>query len=76
MLDAMHPVKHILDDMHKKIVKSLAMAKKKKEKNEAAAALGRLGGPARAKALSKERRAEIARTAAQVRWAEKKPDQR
>jgi hypothetical protein len=41
-------------------------------KNPAAVALGRLGGkkggPARAKALSKERRQEIARNAAEARW--------
>ena len=43
-----------------------------REKNPAAVALGKLGGPkggpARAKALSPERRAEIARKAAQTRW--------
>ena len=38
-------------------------------KNKAAQALGRLGGQARAKKLSKERRAEIARKAAAKRWA-------
>jgi hypothetical protein len=42
------------------------------KKNPAAVALGRLGGakggPARAKALSKKRRAEIARKAARARW--------
>ena len=32
-------------------------------------AAGRAGGPARAKALSPERRSEIARQAAQARWA-------
>ena len=37
-------------------------------KNKAAQALGRLGGKARAKKLSKERRAEIARKAAASRW--------
>ena len=41
-------------------------------KNPAAVALGRLGGkkggPARAKKLTKERRSEIAREAAQKRW--------
>ncbi len=45
----------------------------KPEKNPAAVALGRLGGkkggPARAKKLSKERRSEIARKAAKVRWS-------
>ena len=43
------------------------------EKNPAAVALGRLGGlkggKARAKKLSKKRRSEIARNAAQARWA-------
>lgn len=42
-------------------------------KNRAAVALGRLGGkkggPARAKKLSGTRRSEIARLAAQTRWA-------
>ena len=37
-------------------------------KNKAAQALGQLGGQARAKKLSKERRAEIARKAAAKRW--------
>lgn len=38
-------------------------------KNEAAAALGRLGGTARAKKLSKKRRQEIAKKAALKRWS-------
>ena len=41
-------------------------------KNAAAVSLGRLGGkkggPARAKKLSKKRRSEIAKAAAQARW--------
>ena len=37
-------------------------------KNKAAQALGRLGGKARAKKLTKKRRAEIARKAAKARW--------
>ncbi len=45
------------------------------EKNPAAVALGKLGGakggPARAKALSKKRRAEIAKKAARARWGRK-----
>ncbi len=45
------------------------------EKNPAAVALGRLGGlkggKARAKKLSKKRRSEIARNAAQARWGAK-----
>jgi hypothetical protein len=40
-------------------------------KDPAAAALGRKGGAARAKSMSRERRAEIARKAAQDRWAKK-----
>jgi len=47
-------------------------------KNPHAAALGRLGGkkggPARAKKLSPERKKEIARKAAQARWAKKEED--
>jgi hypothetical protein len=38
-------------------------------KDPAAAALGRKGGAARAKGMSPERRAEVARKAAQKRWA-------
>lgn len=45
-------------------------------KNPAAVALGRLGGlkggKARAASLSSERRTEIARKAAQARWAQQK----
>ncbi len=47
-------------------------AKPEKEKNPAAVALGRLGGlkggKARAEKLSKEKRAEIAKKAASIRW--------
>lgn len=47
-------------------------------KNAAAVALGRLGGkkggPARAKKLSKKRRSEIAKKAAEVRWAKNSQD--
>lgn len=38
------------------------------QKNEAAAALGRMGGAARAKNMTPERRAEIAKKAAESRW--------
>ena len=45
------------------------------DKNPAAVALGRLGGlkggPARAKKLSKKKRREIAKNAAQARWGKK-----
>src|SRR4051794_25680616 len=40
----------------------------KPEKNEAAAELGRKGGAARAKAMTPEKRAEVARKAAESRW--------
>jgi len=40
-------------------------------KNKAAQELGRKGGAARAKSLTKEKRAEIARNAAKVRWDKK-----
>jgi hypothetical protein len=43
-------------------------------KESAAAELGRKGGAARAKSLSKSRRAEIARTAAKLRWAARTSD--
>lgn len=39
------------------------------KRNEAAAELGRKGGASRAKTLSPERRAEIAKKAAAKRWA-------
>jgi hypothetical protein len=49
------------------------------EARRAAAALlgslgGKKGGPARAKALSKKRRADIARKAADARWSKGKSD--
>ena len=40
-------------------------------KNAAAAELGRLGGAARAKSLSKKKRTEIAKKATIKRWAKK-----
>ena len=40
-------------------------------KDKAAQALGKKGGAARAASLSSEKRAEIARKAAQKRWAKK-----
>ena len=43
-------------------------------KNPHAIALGRLGGLARARALKSRRRVEIARKAAQTRWAARGPD--
>ena len=43
----------------------------KSDKNEAAAALGRKGGKARAEFMSAEKRAEIAKRAAAKRWAKK-----
>ena len=44
------------------------------ERREAAAALGRLGGRARAEKLSPARRAEIARLAAEARWGRRPAD--
>lgn len=41
-------------------------------KNKAAQELGRKGGAARAKAMTPEQRAEIAKKAAAKRWAKKK----
>ena len=53
-----------------------SVASKRKRKNKAAVMLGKLGGkkggPARAKALSPERRRAIARKAALTRWARQK----
>jgi len=49
--------------------------KSKKPKNPAAVALGKLGGakggPARAKSLTPEQRAEIAQKAAKARWSKR-----
>jgi hypothetical protein len=44
----------------------------KKSKDPHAVHLGRRGGQARAERLTSEQRREIARKAAQVRWAKKK----
>jgi hypothetical protein len=44
----------------------------RKQKNPAAVTLGSLGGKARAKKLSPERRREIARKAIETRWARQK----
>ena len=41
------------------------------EKNPAAVALGRMGGKARAKSMSKTARAAVAKKAAKARWSEK-----
>jgi len=43
-----------------------------REKNAAAVALGSMGGKARAKSLSPEKRKAIAKKAAKKRWAKKK----
>ena len=43
-------------------------------KNPAAKALGAKGGAARAKAMTPERRAEVARTAAEKRWKTSKAE--
>lgn len=45
-------------------------------KNKAAVALGRMGGLARAKSVSKTRRVQIARTAAQAMWKARKKKSR
>jgi hypothetical protein len=42
------------------------------KKNKAAAALGKLGGRARAKKLTQEQRKESAKNAALARWAKQK----
>ncbi len=41
------------------------------DKDKAAQALGKKGGAARAKSMTPERRAEIARKAAEKRWGQK-----
>lgn len=45
-----------------------AMPAKRPAKSEAAATLGKLGGAARAKALTPKKRSEIAKKAAAKRW--------
>jgi hypothetical protein len=47
---------------------------KNNDKNQAAQALGRLGGKARAKKLTREQRSESARKAALARHAKNKSD--
>jgi len=44
----------------------------KKEKNPHAVQLGQLGGKARLKKMTAEKRQEIARNAARVRWAKER----
>jgi hypothetical protein len=44
----------------------------KKEKNPHAVQLGQLGGKARVKKMTSEKRQEIARNAARVRWAKER----
>jgi len=48
-----------------------AMPEEAEPKLEAAVVRGRKGGKARAKALTEEERAEIARKAAEARWGKK-----
>jgi hypothetical protein len=55
---------------------TLRAMEKKSPVSEAAAAMGRIGGPARAKALSPERRKEIARKGAAARWGKKRGKKR
>lgn len=50
------------------LIKSIA---KRSPKDKGAQLLGKMGGDARAEALSAERRSEIAREAARKRWAKK-----
>jgi hypothetical protein len=47
----------------------------KKEKNPHAVQLGQLGGKARIKKITPEKRREIARNAARARWAKEKKKQ-
>ena len=44
-------------------------------KNAAAVALGKRGGVARAKAISPERKSEIAKRAAKIRWRRHQPQE-
>jgi len=47
------------------------MAQKNTDASAAASAMGKLGGAARAKSLSKEQRQEIAKKGAQTRWGKR-----
>ena len=62
------------------VVPEAEESQQEKEKNPAAVALGRLGGKkggkARATKLTKERRSEIARKAAQARWGKARQEKR
>ena len=66
--------KSVVDDIIEE-TESEEFGKKEPPKNPAAVALGRLGGKkggkARAKALTPERREEIAKKAAEARWKKK-----
>jgi hypothetical protein len=70
MLSDKHCQGRLLDFLVDSRVTSRHMAKKK-DKDPHAVYLGRLGGKARTKKLSAEQRQEIARKAAQARWAKK-----
>ena len=63
-------------DMNQLAALVTSLTTTEKPKNEAAVALGKLGGikggPARAKALTKKRRSEIAAKAAKARWKKRK----
>jgi hypothetical protein len=48
-------------------------ATKAKRKDPAAVSLGRRGGKARLKTMTKEQRSELARNAVLARWARKSP---
>lgn len=69
--------RHVLDAVVPDAEVEVPHEPPKSEKNPAAVALGRLGGlkggKARAAKLDAEQRREIARKAAQKRWAGKKP---
>ena len=52
-------------------IKDVPVTPESEGKNPAAAALGRIGGHARAKGLSARKRREIAKKAAKSRWSNK-----
>ena len=68
-----HATRDVNQAAHDTLQAVIGMSGEPREKNPAAVALGRLGGrkggKARAANLTPERRAEIARSAAQARWA-------
>lgn len=72
MLSSKHCQRFFLDFEHARDVPFGTDMSDTKERNPHAVHLGQLGGKARGKRLTAERRREIARKAALARWAKEK----